>query len=89
MSELKRTPLYQQHIDLGAKMVPFAGYEMPVQYIGLKEEHLNVRANVGLFDVSHMGEIRIKGAKALEIWSGKPAPVAIMRRALEKNIYGR
>jgi aminomethyltransferase len=66
MSEICRTPLFQDHLQLGAKMVPFAGFEMPVQYVGLKEEHLNVRANVGLFDVSHMGEIRIKGEKALE-----------------------
>lgn len=66
MSDIKRTPLFQEHLNLGAKMVPFAGFEMPVQYSGLKEEHLNVRANVGLFDVSHMGEIRIKGDKALE-----------------------
>lgn len=64
--KLNRTPLYQEHIRLGAKMVPFAGFEMPVQYIGLKEEHLNVRKNVGLFDVSHMGEIRVKGDRALE-----------------------
>ncbi|MEY4615860.1 MAG: hypothetical protein RJB66_820 [Pseudomonadota bacterium] len=66
MAEIKRTPLFQEHVNLGAKMVPFAGFEMPVQYLGLKEEHLNVRTNVGLFDVSHMGEIRIKGEKALE-----------------------
>lgn len=66
MAEIKRTPLYHEHITLGAKMVPFAGYEMPVQYVGLREEHLNVRTNVGLFDVSHMGEIRVKGAQALE-----------------------
>ncbi len=65
-SELKRTPLHQEHLKLGAKIVPFAGFEMPVQYIGLKEEHLNVRSNVGLFDVSHMGEIRVKGERALE-----------------------
>ena len=66
MSEIKRTPLFDDHKLLGAKMVPFAGFEMPVQYLGLKEEHLNVRKNVGLFDVSHMGEIRVKGAKSLE-----------------------
>lgn len=69
MSELKRTPLYQEHLRLGAKMVPFAGYEMPVQYTNLKDEHLNVRSHVGLFDVSHMGEIRVKGPKALETLS--------------------
>lgn len=54
------------HEKLGAKMVDFSGWYMPVQYEGLKEEHLNTRANVGLFDVSHMGEFRIRGAKALE-----------------------
>jgi aminomethyltransferase len=64
-SNLKRTPLSAEHEALGAKMVDFAGWWMPVQYKGLKEEHLCVRQNVGLFDVSHMGEIRVKGAKAL------------------------
>lgn len=62
----KRTPLYEDHLLLKAKMVPFAGWEMPVQYIGLREEHENVRKNVGLFDVSHMGEIRFKGPQSLE-----------------------
>jgi aminomethyltransferase len=65
MSDLQKTPLYREHLQLKAKMVPFAGFEMPVQYVGLKEEHLNVRTNVGLFDVSHMGEIRISGEQAL------------------------
>lgn len=63
---LKHTPLKARHEDLGAKMVPFAGWLMPVQYQGLREEHLKVRSDVGLFDVSHMGEIRVKGPKALE-----------------------
>jgi len=62
----EKTPLYDMHVAAGAKMVNFAGFEMPVQYIGLRQEHLNVRKNVGLFDVSHMGEIRIKGDRALE-----------------------
>jgi aminomethyltransferase len=62
---LKKTPLCDEHIKLGAKMVDFAGWYMPVQYTGLREEHNNVRTNVGLFDVSHMGEIRFKGPKAL------------------------
>lgn len=66
MEQLKRTPLYDSHVSLGARMVPFAGWEMPVQYVGLKEEHNIVRTHVGLFDVSHMGEIRFKGPKALE-----------------------
>lgn len=61
----RRTPLAEEHISLGAKMVDFAGWYMPVQYQGLREEHLACRAGVGLFDVSHMGEIRIRGDKAL------------------------
>lgn len=61
----QRTPLCDEHIRLGAKMVDFAGWYMPVQYQGLREEHMNVRKNVGLFDVSHMGEIRVKGPQAL------------------------
>lgn len=65
-SNLMRTPLYEEHIKLGARMVEFAGWYMPIQYKGLKEEHLCVRQNVGLFDVSHMGEIRFRGPKALE-----------------------
>jgi aminomethyltransferase len=66
MSEPKRTPLCQDHIDLGARMVDFAGWYMPVQYTGLREEHNATRTGVGLFDVSHMGEVRFKGSKALE-----------------------
>jgi len=62
----KRTPLYNEHLRLGARMVEFAGWEMPVQFKGVNEEHRCVRENVGLFDVSHMGEIRVRGAKALE-----------------------
>src|SRR6476660_7763313 len=61
---LKRTPLYDQHVAAGAKLVPFAGWEMPVQYAGIKEEHLNVRAHAGIFDVSHMGEIETTGPDA-------------------------
>jgi aminomethyltransferase len=60
---LKRTPLYDLHVELGAKMVPFAGYEMPVQYpLGVMGEHLHTRAKAGLFDVSHMGQVVITGA---------------------------
>ena len=60
---LKRTPLYPLHRSLGARMVPFAGYEMPVQYpAGILAEHLHTRAKVGLFDVSHMGQLRLAGA---------------------------
>lgn len=62
---LKATPLKDEHIALGAKMVDFAGWFMPVQYAGLREEHVSCREKVGLFDVSHMGEVRIRGPKAL------------------------
>src|SRR3954470_2094999 len=54
---LKRTPLHDRHVAAGAKLVPFAGWEMPVQYAGIREEHLAVRERAGVFDVSHMGEI--------------------------------
>lgn len=64
---MKETALTKKHIDLGAKMVPFAGYNMPVQYEGLKVEHQTVREVVGVFDVSHMGEFFIEGPKALDL----------------------
>jgi aminomethyltransferase len=63
---MKRTPLYAVHRRAGAKMVAFAGWEMPVQYRGVIEEHLGVRSRAGLFDVSHMGEIEITGVAAVE-----------------------
>jgi aminomethyltransferase len=66
MADLKRTPLAEQHRALGARMVPFAGWEMPVQYSGIKVEHLAVREHAGLFDVSHMGELFVSGERALE-----------------------
>jgi len=61
---LKRTPLHDRHVAAGAKMVPFAGWEMPVQYAGIKDEHLTVRQSAGVFDVSHMGEIETTGPDA-------------------------
>ena len=61
---LLRTPLYDLHVELGAKMVPFAGYEMPVQYDGVLPEHNHTRAHAGLFDVSHMGQARLSGAES-------------------------
>lgn len=63
---LKRTPLYDNHIQSKARMVPFAGYEMPVQYQGVLEETKGCRSKVGLFDVSHMGQFSIRGPSALE-----------------------
>ena len=61
---MKRTPLYDEHVRLGGKLVEFAGWEMPVQYSGVVTEHVNVRERVGLFDVSHMGEIWVSGPEA-------------------------
>ena len=67
---LKRTPFHDIHVKLGAKMVPFAGFEMPVQYpTGITAEHNAVRQTCGLFDVSHMGEFRITGPQAVEFVS--------------------
>jgi len=64
---MKNTALSQTHINLGAKMVPFAGYNMPVQYEGVNAEHLTVRNGVGVFDVSHMGEFFLTGENALAL----------------------
>jgi aminomethyltransferase len=61
---LKRTPLYDEHVAAGARLVPFAGWEMPVQYEGVRAEHLAVRSACGVFDVSHMGEIETSGPDA-------------------------
>ena len=67
MQTLLRTPLYERHVSLGARMVPFAGWEMPVQYEGVIPEHRAVREDCGVFDVSHMGEIEVEGPQAREL----------------------
>src|SRR5579862_878719 len=67
---LLRTPLHDRHVALGAKMVPFAGWEMPVQYTGVIQEHRAVRADSGVFDVSHMGEIEVEGPQAAALLQG-------------------
>ena len=64
---MKNTPFTQMHIALGAKMAEFAGYNMPISYTGINDEHHTVRQNAGVFDVSHMGEFMLRGAKALEL----------------------
>ena len=64
---MKKTALYEKHVALGAKMVPFAGYEMPVQYSGVIDEHVTVRKAIGVFDVSHMGEFILKGKHSLDL----------------------
>lgn len=91
MSDLLHTPLHQLHVSLGAKMVQFAGYAMPVQYpMGVMQEHLHTRQKAGLFDVSHMGQVIIKGtdyaaaATALETL----IPVDVLDLAQDRQRYG-
>jgi aminomethyltransferase len=67
---LRRTPLHDRHVALGARMVPFAGWEMPVQYEGVIQEHRAVREDAGAFDVSHMGELEVDGPRASELLQG-------------------
>lgn len=64
---LQRTPLHERHVALGARLVPFAGWEMPVQYAGVIPEHLAVRTDCGVFDVSHMGELEVEGPRAHDL----------------------
>jgi aminomethyltransferase len=73
---LRRTPLYEQHQQLGAKIVPFAGWEMPVTYEGIREEHSAVRTHAGMFDVSHMGEVEVEG----------PGALAFLQRVLSNDV---
>src|SRR5690606_39770492 len=63
-SDLRRTSLYDEHVAAGARLVPFAGWEMPIQYEGIAAEHAAVRERAGMFDVSHMGQIRTSGPEA-------------------------
>jgi aminomethyltransferase len=64
---VRNTPFFQKHQELGAKMAPFAGYNMPISYSGINDEHQTVRKNAGVFDVSHMGEFVLKGSHALDL----------------------
>ena len=82
-SALRRTPLHKLHLELGAKMVPFAGYDMPVQYpSGILAEHLQTRSQAGLFDVSHMGQLRLTAKSA------GPAPAVALERLVTSDIAG-
>jgi aminomethyltransferase len=91
---MKRTPLYEEHKRLGAKMVPFAGWEMPLSYTGVIEEHHAVRGAVGLFDISHMGRIEVTGPAAVELLqrvatsNAKKLAVGGMQYALALNENG-
>lgn len=80
-TELLQTALYDLHVELGAKMVPFASYAMPVQYpLGVKGEHLHTRAKAGLFDVSHMGQVRLTGEnRVAELEKLVPGDIAILK----------
>ena len=84
---LKRTPLYDKHIGLNAKMVPFSGWEMPVQYTSILEEHLHTREKAGLFDICHMGEFFVKGDNA-EADISKLVTCDISKLILGKSKYG-
>lgn len=66
MQTLLRTPLHERHVEAGARLVPFAGWEMPVQYEGVQSEHRAVRTDCGVFDVSHMGELHVEGPRAVD-----------------------
>lgn len=84
---LLKTPLFDLHVELGGKMVPFAGYEMPVQYpLGVKKEHLHTRDQSGLFDVSHMGQVKLTGANAAAALE-KLVPVDIIDLPAGKQRY--
>lgn len=82
----KETLLHDKHVQLGAKMVDFAGWHMPVQYTSIIEEHNTVRENVGLFDVSHMGEVFVSGKDSLEFLNSV-VPQDISKLAYEKAVY--
>jgi len=85
---LLRTPLYDLHVSLGARMVPFAGYSMPVQYpAGVLAEHLHTRAQAGLFDVSHMGQLLLSGPHAAQAFE-QLVPVDVIRLAPGRQRYG-
>lgn len=84
--KLKRTPLYEQHLKLGARIVDFSGWEMPVQYSSILAEHEAVRTHAGLFDVSHMGEFKVEGAGALAFLQSL-VPNDVTRLALHQALY--
>src|SRR5436190_14003826 len=65
-SAQKKTPLYDEHVRLGARMIPFGGWLMPVQYTGIVDEHQSVRTAIGVFDISHMGQLIVSGVGAAQ-----------------------
>lgn len=87
-TSLKRTPLYEEHRRLGARLVEFGGWEMPVQYSGILDEHRAVRTRAGLFDVSHMGEFSVSGAGA-QAFLQHLVPNDVSRLALNQALYSQ
>jgi aminomethyltransferase len=87
-TSLKRTPLYEQHLALGARLVEFGGWEMPVQYSSILEEHRAVRTRAGLFDVSHMGEFKVEGKDALAFLQNL-VPNDVGRLAIHQALYSQ
>jgi len=87
-THLKRTPLYDEHVALGARMVEFSGWEMPVQYSSISEEHTAVRTHAGLFDVSHMGEFKVEGADALAFLQHL-VPNDVSKLAVHQALYSQ
>ena len=86
--EIQKTALYEYHKSLGAKFVPFAGYEMPVQYSsGIVDEHKITRSNAGMFDVSHMGQLSIEGNEGLAIELEKIIPIDLKKIKLNQSKY--
>jgi aminomethyltransferase len=85
-TSLKRTPLYEQHVALGARLVEFGGWEMPVQYSSILDEHRAVRTCAGLFDVSHMGEFKVEGTDALAFLQHL-VPNDVSRLAINQALY--
>src|SRR5260370_41283534 len=86
VSQLKRTPLYEQHRELGARLVEFGGWEMPVQYRSIVEEHEAVRTRAGLFDGSHMGEFKVQGHDA-QAFLRYLVPNDVPRLAIHQALY--
>jgi aminomethyltransferase len=86
LGQLKRTPLYEQHRALGARLVEFGGWDMPVQYSSISEEHQAVRTHAGLFDVSHMGEFKVEGQNALAFLQYL-VPNDVSRLAVHQALY--
>ena len=90
MGDLLKTPLYDLHVELGARMVPFTGYDMPVQFAGIMGEHLHTRAKAGLFDVSHMGQVILRGDSHVAVATAfeRLVPMDVLGLGVGRQRYG-